>query len=41
MARCSAAKATKNPQTNFLAMGEPNPQAYYGPPEGPVDAATA
>lgn len=33
MARCSAAKAAKNPQTNFLAPGEPNPQVNYGPGE--------
>lgn len=26
MARCSAAKAAKNPETNFLAPGEPHPQ---------------
>jgi len=31
MARCSAAKAQKNPQTNFMAPGEPNPQVHYGP----------
>jgi NADH dehydrogenase (ubiquinone) Fe-S protein 1 len=31
MARCSAAKAAKNPETNFLAPGEPNPQVGYGP----------
>lgn len=30
MARCSAAKATGNPQTNFMAPGEPNPQVAYG-----------
>lgn len=30
MARCSAAKATGNPQTNFMAPGEPNPQVEYG-----------
>ena len=32
MARCSAAKAAKNPETNFLAPGEPNAQVGYGPP---------
>jgi NADH dehydrogenase (ubiquinone) Fe-S protein 1 len=31
MARCSAAKAEKNPKTNFLAPGEPHPQVGYGP----------
>ena len=31
MARCSAAKAQKNPETNFMAPGEPNPQVTYGP----------
>ncbi len=30
MARCSAAKATGNPKTNFMAQGLPNPQAAYG-----------
>ncbi|KAI4127324.1 MAG: hypothetical protein LQ347_004655 [Umbilicaria vellea] len=30
MARCSAAKATGNPQTNFMAPGEPKPQVEYG-----------
>ncbi|KAF2711164.1 NADH-quinone oxidoreductase [Pleomassaria siparia CBS 279.74] len=30
MARCSAAKATKNPQTNFMAPGNSNPQVHYG-----------
>ncbi|KAI9657125.1 MAG: NADH dehydrogenase (ubiquinone) 78K chain precursor, 5-prime end [Bathelium mastoideum] len=30
MARCSAAKATKNPQTNFMAPGEPYAQVHYG-----------
>ncbi|EME47153.1 hypothetical protein DOTSEDRAFT_69195 [Dothistroma septosporum NZE10] len=33
MARCSAAKAAKNPETNFMAPGEPNPQVAYGPPQ--------
>ncbi|KAF2471397.1 NADH-quinone oxidoreductase [Lindgomyces ingoldianus] len=31
MARCSAAKAANNPETNFMAPGEPNPQVGYGP----------
>ncbi|EMD87620.1 hypothetical protein COCHEDRAFT_118183 [Bipolaris maydis C5] len=31
MARCSAAKAQNNPQTNFMAPGEPYPQVGYGP----------
>jgi len=31
MARCSAAKATKNPKTNFMAPGYPDAQANYGP----------
>jgi len=31
MARCSAAKAQGNPQTNFMAPGEPYPQVGYGP----------
>lgn len=31
MARCSAAKATKNPKTNFMASGYPDAQAHYGP----------
>jgi NADH dehydrogenase (ubiquinone) Fe-S protein 1 len=31
MARCSAAKAEKNPKTNFMAPGEPYPQVGYGP----------
>lgn len=31
MARCSAAKAQKNPLTNFMAPGEPNAQVAYGP----------
>ncbi|KAF2491738.1 NADH-quinone oxidoreductase [Lophium mytilinum] len=39
MARCSAAKAQKNPQTNFMAPGEPNPQVGYGPPAGQLAAA--
>lgn len=30
MARCSAAKAQKNCETNFMAPGEPNPQVGYG-----------
>jgi NADH dehydrogenase (ubiquinone) Fe-S protein 1 len=36
MARCSAAKAQKNAQTNFMAPGEPNPQVTYGPTDGPA-----
>lgn len=32
MARCSAAKASGNAKTNFLAPGEPDPQTTYGPP---------
>ncbi|KAI9814522.1 MAG: NADH dehydrogenase (ubiquinone) 78K chain precursor, 5-prime end [Phylliscum demangeonii] len=31
MARCSAAKATGNAQTNFMSPGEPDPQVIYGP----------
>ncbi|KAF2826180.1 NADH-quinone oxidoreductase [Ophiobolus disseminans] len=31
MARCSAAKAEKNPKTNFMAPGDPYPQVGYGP----------
>lgn len=31
MARCSAAKETGNPETNFMAPGEPNAQVHYGP----------
>ncbi|KAF2462371.1 hypothetical protein BDY21DRAFT_296120 [Lineolata rhizophorae] len=38
MARCSVAKAAKNPQTNFLAPGEPNPQVHYGPPQAAASA---
>ncbi|KAJ5176457.1 NADH-ubiquinone oxidoreductase 78 kDa subunit, partial [Penicillium canariense] len=30
MARCSVAKATGNPETNFMAAGEMSPQALYG-----------
>lgn len=30
MARCSAAKATGNPETNFMAAGDMSPQALYG-----------
>ncbi|KAK7730189.1 ndufs1 NADH-ubiquinone oxidoreductase subunit [Botryosphaeria dothidea] len=40
MARCSAAKAAKDPHTNFLAPGEPYPQVAYGPP-GQQSAAAA
>ena len=32
MARCSAAKASGNPETNYLAPGGPYPQVGYGPP---------
>ncbi|KAF2203311.1 NADH-quinone oxidoreductase [Delitschia confertaspora ATCC 74209] len=39
MARCSAAKAAKNPETNFMAPGEPNPQVGYGPPSPAAAAA--
>ncbi|KAF2269007.1 NADH-quinone oxidoreductase [Lojkania enalia] len=39
MARCSAAKAAKNPETNFMAPGEPNPQVEYGPLKGGQEAA--
>ncbi|KAF1353193.1 hypothetical protein BDV97DRAFT_290659 [Delphinella strobiligena] len=31
MARCSATKATKNPNTNFMAPGYPDAQVNYGP----------
>lgn len=43
MARCSAAKAAKDPHTNFMAPGEPNPQVGYGPIDGPqaIAAGTA
>jgi NADH dehydrogenase (ubiquinone) Fe-S protein 1 len=41
MARCSAAKAAKNPETNFMAQGSPNPRAHYGPFEGEVDGIAA
>ncbi|EKG21039.1 NADH:ubiquinone oxidoreductase 75kDa subunit conserved site [Macrophomina phaseolina MS6] len=40
MARCSAAKAAKDPHTNFLAPGEPYPQVAYGP-TGQQSAAAA
>lgn len=30
MARCSASKATGNPETNFMAPGEPHAQVEYG-----------
>jgi NADH dehydrogenase (ubiquinone) Fe-S protein 1 len=33
MARCSAAKAAKDPRTNFMAPGEPDGTPFYGPPE--------
>lgn len=39
MARASAAKAAKNPDTNFMAPGEPNPQVEYGPTKGDALAA--
>ncbi|KAF2878187.1 hypothetical protein BDV95DRAFT_663390 [Massariosphaeria phaeospora] len=40
MARCSAAKANKIADNNYMAPGEPNPQVHYGP--GPGEAvATA
>lgn len=39
MARCSAAKAAKNPETNFMASGEPNAQIGYGPPTGAIQAS--
>ena len=32
MARCSAAKAAKDPSMNFMAPGMPNAQVTYGPP---------
>ena len=41
MARCSAAKATGNPQTNFMAPGEPNAQVEYGPPQVAAQEASA
>lgn len=31
MARCAAAQKAKDPHTNFMAPGEPNPQVGYGP----------
>ncbi|GME59809.1 NADH-ubiquinone oxidoreductase [Neofusicoccum parvum] len=40
MARCSAAKAAKDPRTNFMAPGEPYAQVEYGPP-GQQSAAAA
>ncbi|KAI6961249.1 NADH-ubiquinone oxidoreductase 78 kDa subunit, partial [Hortaea werneckii] len=39
MARCSAAKAQKNPKTNFMAPGYPDPQVNYGPTEGQLTAS--
>ncbi len=30
MARCSAAREAGNPETNFNAPGEPDPQVSYG-----------
>ncbi|KAF1814617.1 NADH-quinone oxidoreductase [Eremomyces bilateralis CBS 781.70] len=41
MARCSAAKATKNPETNFMAPGETHPQVEYGPPSAERGQAAA
>ncbi|KAG8526217.1 NADH dehydrogenase (ubiquinone) 78K chain precursor, 5-prime end [Bacidia gigantensis] len=38
MARCAAAKEQKNPETNFMAPGEPHSQAEYGPPEKQISA---
>lgn len=38
MARCSAAKAAKDPSTNFMAPGEPHPQVTYG--SGQISAAS-
>ncbi|KAJ4347845.1 ndufs1 NADH-ubiquinone oxidoreductase subunit [Didymosphaeria variabile] len=40
MARCSAAKAQKNPKTNFMAAGYPDPQVGYGP-QTPQEGALA
>ncbi|KAI4194123.1 MAG: hypothetical protein LQ350_007957 [Teloschistes chrysophthalmus] len=40
MARCSAAKETGNPQTNFMAPGEPNSQVSYGTPQVSYGAYT-
>ena len=40
MARASAAKAAKDPRTNFMAPGEPYAQVEYGPP-GTQSAAAA
>ncbi|KAF2146101.1 uncharacterized protein K452DRAFT_220333 [Aplosporella prunicola CBS 121167] len=40
MARASAAKAAKDPRTNFMAPGEPYAQVEYGPP-GSQSAAAA
>ncbi|KAF2797267.1 NADH-quinone oxidoreductase [Melanomma pulvis-pyrius CBS 109.77] len=38
MARCSAAKAAKNPDTNFMAPGEPDATVHYGPPSAAMTA---
>jgi len=38
MARCSAAKAQKNPKTNFWAPGDPDPQIHHGPPDAGAQA---
>ncbi|KAL9044014.1 MAG: hypothetical protein Q9214_002818 [Letrouitia sp. 1 TL-2023] len=40
MARCSAAKEAKNPETNFLAPGEPHSQTEYGTPQLQYSAYT-
>ncbi|KAL8960700.1 MAG: hypothetical protein Q9193_002635 [Seirophora villosa] len=40
MARCSLAKQTGNPQTNFMAPGEPNSQVSYGTPQVSYGAYT-
>ncbi|KAJ4985970.1 NADH-ubiquinone oxidoreductase 78 kda mitochondrial [Stagonosporopsis vannaccii] len=41
MARCSAAKEQKNPKTNFMAPGYPDPQVGYGPQGTPQIASAA
>ncbi|KAL8756076.1 MAG: hypothetical protein Q9184_004615 [Pyrenodesmia sp. 2 TL-2023] len=40
MARCSLAKETGNPETNFMAPGEPDSQASYGTPQVQFGAYT-
>ncbi|KAI4212039.1 MAG: hypothetical protein LQ351_005221 [Letrouitia transgressa] len=40
MARCSAAKEAKNPETNFMAPGEPHLQTEYGTPQVQYGAYT-